>query len=117
MHKGTDFRRALTPASPLRRAPIAVVPDTRLGRQTYNELNLTRLLPLHRVSSTAAIIALALFLTAPRALAADRIVIDDLGFKVAVRQNVQRIVSLVPTNSEMVCLLACEKIKGGTRYD
>ena len=87
-----------------------MVPDIRLGRQTYDELNLTRLLSLHRVGSTAAIIALALFLTAPLALAADRIVIDDLGFKVAVKQNVQRIVSLVPTNSEMVCLLACEKL-------
>lgn len=117
MHKGTDFRRALTPASPLRGAPIAVVPHSLLARQTYDELNLTRLLSLHRVGWTAAIIALALFLTAPLALAADRIVIDDLGLKVAVKQNVQRIVSLVPTNSEMVCLLACEKLKGGTRYD
>jgi ABC-type Fe3+-hydroxamate transport system substrate-binding protein len=26
-------------------------------------------------------------------------------------------VSLVPTNSEMVCLLDCQRLKGGTRYD
>ncbi|MFQ5851276.1 MAG: ABC transporter substrate-binding protein [Candidatus Binatia bacterium] len=31
--------------------------------------------------------------------------------------DVRKIVSLVPTNSEMVCLLDCTRLKGGTRYD
>ena len=53
----------------------------------------------------------------PMAWAADRMIVDDLGFKVAVKSDVKRIVSLVPTNSEMVCLLDCERLKGGTRYD
>jgi iron complex transport system substrate-binding protein len=88
-----------------------------ISMQTYAELDLTRLLPLPRVGLTAAIIAMALLLAGSLTVAADRIVIDDLGFKVTVKQNVQRIVSLVPTNSEMVCLLACQKLKGGTRYD
>jgi iron complex transport system substrate-binding protein len=44
-------------------------------------------------------------------------VIDDLGFKVVVKDEIRRVVSLVPTNSEMVCLLDCERLKGGTRYD
>jgi iron complex transport system substrate-binding protein len=115
--KGTDSRRALSRHRRFAAAPIAMIPDIRLRLQICAELNLTRLLPLHRFGSTTAVIAVALFLTGSLALAADRIVIDDLGFKVAVKQNVQRIVSLVPTNSEMVCLLACEKLKGGTRYD
>ena len=53
----------------------------------------------------------------PMARASDRMIVDDLGFKVAVKSNVKRVVSLVPTNSEMVCLLDCERLKGGTRYD
>ena len=56
-------------------------------------------------------------LTAPMALAGNRIIVDDLGFKIAVKDNIRRVVSLVPTNSEMVCLLDCERLKGGTRYD
>jgi ABC-type Fe3+-hydroxamate transport system substrate-binding protein len=51
------------------------------------------------------------------ALPGERTVVDDLGFKVAVKGDVRRVVSLVPTNSEMVCLLDCERLKGGTRYD
>ncbi|MGH7887135.1 MAG: ABC transporter substrate-binding protein [Candidatus Binatia bacterium] len=51
------------------------------------------------------------------ASAGERIIIDDLGFKVAVKDDIRRVVSLVPTNSEMVCLLDCERLKGGTRYD
>jgi ABC-type Fe3+-hydroxamate transport system substrate-binding protein len=54
---------------------------------------------------------------AASALAGSRIIVDDLGFKVAVKGDIRRIVSLVPTNSEMVCLLDCERLKGGTRYD
>jgi len=46
-----------------------------------------------------------------------RTLIDDLGFRVEVKWDVQRVVSLVPTNSEMVCLLDCQRLKGGTRYD
>jgi ABC-type Fe3+-hydroxamate transport system substrate-binding protein len=44
-------------------------------------------------------------------------VTDDLGFLVKIRPNVRRVVSLVPTNSEMVCLLDCDRLVGGTRYD
>jgi iron complex transport system substrate-binding protein len=46
-----------------------------------------------------------------------RTIVDDLGFKVAVKDDIRRVVSLVPTNSEMVCLLDCARLKGGTRYD
>jgi iron complex transport system substrate-binding protein len=54
---------------------------------------------------------------APSAPAGGRTIIDDLGFKVAVKDDIRRVVSLVPTNSEMVCLLDCALLKGGTRYD
>jgi ABC-type Fe3+-hydroxamate transport system substrate-binding protein len=78
-------------------------------------------LPLHSIGLRTAPVAVALFLMllliGSLAFAAERIVIDDLGFKVPIKQNIHRIVSLVPTNSEMVCLLACERLKGGTRYD
>jgi ABC-type Fe3+-hydroxamate transport system substrate-binding protein len=46
-----------------------------------------------------------------------RTIVDDLGFKVTVKRDIRRVVSLVPTNSEMVCLLDCQRLKGGTRYD
>lgn len=59
----------------------------------------------------------SLLTTAPVALAGNRMIVDDLGFKVQVKDNIRRVVSLVPTNSEMVCLLDCERLKGGTRYD
>lgn len=49
--------------------------------------------------------------------AAERVIVDDLGFKVSLKREIHRVVSLVPTNSEMVCLLDCERLKGGTRYD
>jgi ABC-type Fe3+-hydroxamate transport system substrate-binding protein len=61
--------------------------------------------------------AMALLLAAPVTLAGNRIIVDDLGFKIDVKDNTRRVVSLVPTNSEMVCLLDCERLKGGTRYD
>ena len=38
-------------------------------------------------------------------------------FGVKVNNDIRRVVSLVPTNSEMVCLLDCERLIGGTRYD
>jgi ABC-type Fe3+-hydroxamate transport system substrate-binding protein len=50
-------------------------------------------------------------------LPGERTIVDDLGFKVAVKGDVRRVVSLVPTNSEMVCLLDCDRLKAGTRYD
>jgi ABC-type Fe3+-hydroxamate transport system substrate-binding protein len=59
----------------------------------------------------------ALLITAPIALAGNRIIVDDLGFKLQVKHDIRRVVSLVPTNSEMVCLLDCGRLKGGTRYD
>lgn len=65
-----------------------------------------------------AVCAVGLLLNGrPFAWATDRIVVDDLGFRVAVKKNITRIISLVPTNSEMVCLLDCDRLKGGTRYD
>ena len=64
------------------------------------------------------IYALATLLTsAALASAGSRTIVDDLGFKIQVEDNIRRVVSLVPTNSEMVCLLACERLKGGTRHD
>ncbi len=53
----------------------------------------------------------------PSVGAGDRSVVDDLGFTVTVTREIRRVVSLVPTNSEMVCLLDCQRLKGGTRYD
>jgi len=58
-----------------------------------------------------------LLLMTPAAWAGDRTVVDDLGFKIGVKNDIRRIVSLVPTNSEMVCLLDCARLIGGTRYD
>lgn len=51
------------------------------------------------------------------AFSAERVIIDDLGFVVSVKGDIRRVVSLVPTNSEMVCLLDCVRLKGGTRHD
>ena len=51
------------------------------------------------------------------AMAQTRTIIDDLGFHVGIRPNIRRVVSLVPTNSEMICLLDCDRLVGGTRYD
>lgn len=50
-------------------------------------------------------------------LAKNRTIVDDLGFRIAVKSDIRRVVSLVPTNSEMVCLLDCARLIGGTRYD
>ena len=59
----------------------------------------------------------ALLTSVALASAGSRTIVDDLGFKVSVKRDIRRVVSLVPTNSEMVCLLDCERLKGGTRYD
>jgi iron complex transport system substrate-binding protein len=63
-----------------------------------------------------AAFSLALSLLA-MARADERVVTDDLGFTVRIRTDIRKIVSLVPTNSEMVCLLDCQRLRGGTRYD
>ena len=47
----------------------------------------------------------------------ERVIIDDLGHRIKIKQDVKKIVSLVPTNSEHVCILACNRLYGGTRYD
>jgi len=47
----------------------------------------------------------------------ERTIIDDLGQRVKLKGDVKRIVSLVPSNSELVCLLDCARLKGGTRFD
>jgi iron complex transport system substrate-binding protein len=59
----------------------------------------------------------AVLISVAVASAESRIIVDDLGFKVSVNRDIRRVVSLVPTNSEMVCLLDCARLKGGTRYD
>jgi iron complex transport system substrate-binding protein len=46
-----------------------------------------------------------------------RSVIDDSGQKFIIKRDVKKVVSLVPTNSELVCLLDCDRLYGGTRYD
>lgn len=68
-------------------------------------------------SISAAGVLVLLSCLAGLSLARSRTIVDDLGFKVAVKDDIRRVVSLVPTNSEMVCLLDCERLKGGTRYD
>jgi len=45
------------------------------------------------------------------------VIIDDSGQRVIIKRDIKRIVSLVPSNSELVCILDCERLKGGTRYD
>jgi len=47
----------------------------------------------------------------------ERRVIDDLGHRITIKQDVKKVVSLVPTNSEHVCILDCNRLYGGTRYD
>jgi ABC-type Fe3+-hydroxamate transport system substrate-binding protein len=71
-----------------------------------------------RCPGIISIYALATLLTSVAlAAAGSRTIVDDLGFKVTVKRDIRRVVSLVPTNSEMVCLLDCQRLKGGTRYD
>ena len=47
----------------------------------------------------------------------ERVIIDDLGHRIKRKRDVKRVVSLVPTNSEHVCILDCDRLYGGTRYD
>jgi len=73
---------------------------------------------IRSVRAISSVYALAVLLAvAGLASAGDKAIVDDLGFKVSVKDPIHRVVSLVPTNSEMVCLLDCERLKGGTRYD
>lgn len=68
--------------------------------------------------SAAVFVFLLLFLEGyPLLEEKERSIIDDLGQQVKLKGDIQKIVSLVPTNSEMVCLLDCARLKGGTRYD
>ncbi len=62
-------------------------------------------------------VVIAVMLLALSASAPARVVTDDLGFTVTVKADIRRVVSLVPTNSEMVCLLDCQRLVGGTRHD
>lgn len=54
---------------------------------------------------------------APSPQLGERTFVDYLGYPVTIQKDVRRIVSLLPSNSEMVCLLDCGRLKGGTRYD
>ena len=82
---------------------MMVILETRKWQRLAKML-LTAALPL--ISSSLAMVR-----------AEERVVTDDLGFSVRVRTDIRKVVSLVPTNSEMVCLLDCARLKGGTRYD
>jgi len=82
---------------------LMVILETRKWQRLAKML-LTAALPL--ISSSLAMVR-----------AEERVVTDDLGFSVRVRTDIRKVVSLVPTNSEMVCLLDCARLKGGTRYD
>lgn len=70
---------------------------------------------MRRAVLSAVIVILASLTSLSNALG--RTIIDDLGFRVEVKGTIGRVVSLVPTNSEMVCLLDCDRLVGGTRYD
>jgi cobalamin transport system substrate-binding protein len=72
-----------------------------------------------RTRCLASLLALLVVraMAAHSVIAAGRLVTDDQGFGVEIKNAVTRIVSLVPTNSEMVCLLDCGRLAGGTRYD
>ncbi|MEE8115407.1 MAG: ABC transporter substrate-binding protein [Nitrososphaerales archaeon] len=74
---------------------------------------------LQTTSRCALLILSLLFLLTchPPPQERERTVIDDLGQQVKIKKDIKSIVSLVPTNSELVCLLDCERLKGGTRYD
>ena len=71
-------------------------------------------------SSTCTIGILCIFFLLschPRPQEGERTIIDDLGERVIIKRDIKRIVSLVPSNSELVCLLDCDRLYGGTRYD
>jgi ABC-type Fe3+-hydroxamate transport system substrate-binding protein len=76
--------------------------------------------PSGSAGDAARIALFVLLVSVPRSSAAERagrVVVDDLGQRVKLSGKVEKIVSLVPTNSELVCLLDCERLKAGTRYD
>jgi iron complex transport system substrate-binding protein len=77
-------------------------------------------LAIRQFCTVPVLITAALLLSFNRpatSAAAERVIVDDLGFTVRIKNIIRRVVSMVPTNSEMVCLLDCERLKGGTRYD
>lgn len=69
------------------------------------------------ISATAFFFLLFFFEGHPLLEEKERTIIDDLGQRVKLKGDVKRIVSLVPSNSELVCLLDCARLKGGTRFD
>lgn len=76
---------------------------------------------MKRVGALAVALGGSWFCLAPASLSAasqrGRNIIDDLGRQVNLPAEIRRIVSLVPSNSEMVCLLDCARLKGATRHD
>lgn len=73
---------------------------------------------LRRIGVALPLIGWLLILSCrPPAQESGRIVTDDLGQQVRIPKEVKKVVSLLPANSEMVCLLDCRRLKGGTRYD
>jgi len=74
---------------------------------------------LGKASTVALYILTFLFFLSCRPTPQERekVIIDDLGQRVIIKREVKRVVSLVPSNSELVCILDCERLKGGTRYD
>lgn len=68
--------------------------------------------------TTIGILSSLLFISChPPPKERERIVIDDSGRRVKINREVKKVVSIVPSNSELVCILDCERLKGGTRYD
>ncbi len=72
-----------------------------------------------KASTVALYVLTFLFFLSCRPTPQEReyVIIDDLGHRIKIKQDVKKIVSLVPTNSEHVCILACNRLYGGTRYD
>ena len=76
-----------------------------------------RPVPMTATLATAFLFLLFVLEGYPSLGKSERVVVDDLGQRVELKRDIQKIVSLVPTNSELVCLLDCTRLKAGTRYD
>ncbi len=74
---------------------------------------------LGKASTYALYVLTFLFFLSCRPTPQEReyVIIDDSGQRVIIKRDIKRVVSLVPSNSELVCILDCERLKGGTRYD
>ena len=74
---------------------------------------------LGKASTVALYVLTFLFFLSCRPTPQEReyVIIDDLGHRIKIKRDVKRVVSLVPTNSEHVCILDCDRLYGGTRYD